>query len=276
MSKKSTKRVARESSREELIQSEYFRLLKSYIIGDDGDSTRMVPYPPEHRHLHVGERVQVGNLQDCSVVFVSHDFRFIVIEYSLTNRDESTTRHFGGWAWHDVFSIKHIQPTNLFGPRSGIFDRLVTTSISQLELDVWSNGIDPNPTYQRGYVWSLEDKLRYIDSVFQGRDLGKFVFLKYEWPRTDIEVLDGKQRLDALMGFMSDQYQYKSYYWSQLSKRDRQQFEDRQVQVAKLDGSMMTEADKLRAFLSVNAAGVPQTEEHIAHIKQKLIDLENS
>jgi hypothetical protein len=152
-------------------------------------------------------------------------------------------------------------------------DRFTSTHLSGLLSKALYFGTDVNPDCQRGYVWSLEDEVRLIDSVFNARDIGKFVFIKYNWPRTDDDILDGKQRLNTLVRFITNQFQYKGLYWNQLSRGDRGLFEDRIVQYVELDGERLSEADKLEIFLNVNCAGVPQTEEHLTAIREKLATL---
>ncbi len=47
------------------------------------------------------------------------------------------------------------------------------------------------------------------------------------------------------------------------------------VQVAEIDGSIVSKVDILRTFLELNSSGVPQTEEHIARAR-KLLEAEIS
>jgi uncharacterized protein with ParB-like and HNH nuclease domain len=38
-----------------------------------------------------------------------------------------------------------------------------------------------NPEYQRGFVWKEEHKLKLIDSIFNGIEIGKMVFVRLPW-----------------------------------------------------------------------------------------------
>jgi hypothetical protein len=258
-------------TREEQIQRTYQSKVK------DGWANHNIPEVPENRFLVIDEEVQIGNLDDCTVAWISDDRKFVVIDFTRTNNNYGNpilTREIGCWAWYDVYAKKDITATKIIPDKWFVFDTFSTSSIDSLMNKVLYFGTNSNPDYQRGYVWNEQDEINLIDSVFNGSDIGKFVFLKYEWPKTDVDVLDGKQRLNTLVRFITSQFSYKGLYWHQLSKSDRYKFEDRKVQVAELDANRFTEADKLRLFLQVNVAGVPQDESHLTEIRQKLATLE--
>ena len=69
-----------------------------------------------------------------------------------------------------------------------------------------------NPEYQRDYVWSEEDKVDLIDSIMHHRDIGKFVFVENPFDHSkerggdSYEVLDGKQRINAIIGFINGEF----------------------------------------------------------------------
>ncbi|MCK9371225.1 DUF262 domain-containing protein, partial [Candidatus Dojkabacteria bacterium] len=209
--------------------------------------------------------------------FVSEDLKFVVVDYVKIDNNYGKPIHtpsIGCWVWYDVFLLADVKQTSFAPENNTIFDRYSTSSIEGLLTKALYFGTNSNPTYQRGYVWTEEDEVRLIDSVFNGSDIGKFIFLTYPWPIEDDDVLDGKQRLNTLVRFTTSQFQYNGLYWHQLSKVDRYKFEGRLVQYVEIDAKNFTEADKLRLFLQVNAAGVPQDESHLSAIRQQLAKLE--
>lgn len=67
--------------------------------------------------------------------------------------------------------------------------------------------IDPNPVYQRGPVWRLDQQQRLIDSILRGYDIPKLYFFR----RGSVEpyehdVTDGQQRLLAIWRFFANEY----------------------------------------------------------------------
>lgn len=60
-------------------------------------------------------------------------------------------------------------------------------------------------SYQRGDVWTDEQRVNLIKSVMQALPIG-VIFLNFRsWAEAPV-VVDGKQRLKALLGFMNDEF----------------------------------------------------------------------
>ncbi len=79
-----------------------------------------------------------------------------------------------------------------------------------VQLYEWRDQIDLDPPYQRISVWEKEQKQSFIDSVINGFDIPKIYFHEIP-PQSDkankykYSVIDGKQRMLALWGFMSNE-----------------------------------------------------------------------
>ncbi len=85
--------------------------------------------------------------------------------------------------------------------------------IMQLELD---------PPYQRGYVWSKQQKIEYIEYMLKGGFSGKDIFwncptwMSFSAKINVIELVDGKQRIQAVLDFLNNKISafdtlYKDY-----------------------------------------------------------------
>lgn len=76
------------------------------------------------------------------------------------------------------------------------------------------NRIDMEPEYQRsGGIWSLEDKQYLIDSILNEYDIPKLYLADFTTIKSVINednlqfaVIDGKQRIEAIFGFLSNDY----------------------------------------------------------------------
>lgn len=137
----------------------------------------------------------------------------------------------------------------------------------------YSFGIDMTPSYQRDFVWTNKDKESLIKSIFNNIEIGKFALIElpYEDNRAAFEILDGKQRLNALIEFNEDRFSYNGVFFSQLSRRDKYHFRDYPISLGM--GKDMSLAQKLNYFLKLNVGGVPQSPEHLAKVEQMLKDL---
>ncbi len=76
--------------------------------------------------------------------------------------------------------------------------------------------LDTNPPYQRGYVWTQAQKERYVEYCLMGGSSGRDLYFNCpNWELTRpidkddwfnrLELVDGKQRLDAIYGFLHDE-----------------------------------------------------------------------
>lgn len=229
--------------------------------------------PPEPTVIYrVGDAVHYGARDDCRVEAVEDDGRKITITYH--DRGEAHGRPFDNQrrlplvvSWLELLPVG-IQEDTTFGRdewRLASYSQMLLSSLLHI---AYFRGVKDNPDYQRGYVWTQEDKVRLLASIFDGADIGKFLLMEYPHPENRLEVIDGKQRLRAIMDFREGRLAYRGKTWFQLSARDRYLFEDRMVQIATLRREVVKDSDVLWLFLSINRGGVPQTEEHIAHVRE--------
>ena len=226
--------------------------------------------PPNPTHLYkVGEEVILGGLKDARIeeIFdngMSYHISYHDVQHVYGNEVDCGRKPRIVW-WNQIAPKCLQENTNFARPR--IHAQYVTTGMDGMILTGYRRGYIDNPEYQRGYVWNLEDKQRLIDSIFNRTDIGKFVFVEYPYPEYRLEIVDGKQRIAAIREYIEGRFPYKGKTFYQLSNADVHAFEDTNVQYVMLDSTKVSKADILWLFLSVNAAGVPQTEEHIAKAK---------
>jgi len=70
-----------------------------------------------------------------------------------------------------------------------------------------------------------------------------------------------------MLHLLESKFPYKGKYWHELSRKDRGEFERHPVQYSHIDGERFSRKDLIQMFLDLNAAGVPQTEEHLAKVR---------
>jgi len=86
--------------------------------------------------------------------------------------------------------------------------------------------INLNPDYQRGYVWTQDQKERFIEFKLKGGIGGNILYWNYpnqvddigesDWHNT-YELVDGKQRLNAVLGFLNNEVKAFGKYLSEYS-----------------------------------------------------------
>lgn len=96
----------------------------------------------------------------------------------------------------------------------------------------------PLPVWQRGLVWTLEQKVAFIESVFIGYDLGSVMINGLDWieerdttrPMSEV-IIDGQQRISALIGFVSNEFPINGLYWKDLTRIEQRIFREREIGV---------------------------------------------
>lgn len=64
-----------------------------------------------------------------------------------------------------------------------------------------------NRDYQRKLVWSLEEKVKLIDTILNGYTVPMFMFgMSFDSGKEQLEIIDGLQRLDAIFSFIFNEY----------------------------------------------------------------------
>jgi len=265
MAKKKTTKLTEEEKKEQNLQYELTELKERLYL---------IPLPT---HIfNVGDRVMIGCLEDVYIEEVLDQGRIYKIGYTSTDNNHGRpikTEH----------CKRHVNWLNIRKYQENTSENLIKNTDLRLEYsqrhmgDLFTKayffGIDFNPDYQRDYVWELEDKIALIDSIFNNVDIGKFVFIKnHIMSNYMYEILDGKQRLRAILDFYEDRFQYKGNLFSDLSVREQCHFKDYSISMAEI--SDITKEQILRYFLQLNRTGKVMSKEQLAKVEKMLEESE--
>lgn len=140
--------------------------------------------------------------------------------------------------------------------------------------------------YQRELVerWTLEKKRKLLDAIFNGLDCGKIILRKrdFGWvvknnhiPGTAFyDIVDGKQRLNALLEFFQDKWtDSNGMYFSDYTDIAKNKLIEGHpfFQWFEIDDEGdATDEDVINIFLGTNDEGVPQTPQHISYVREIL------
>ena len=222
----------------------------------------------------MGNKVSIGNLEDCVIADVLENGKIYEIDY--TNFDNNygnpiRTKHSKGfWTWLNVRPLhrKHNQENDIIKNEDLRFS-YSQRDIMGLLYNVYSFGTNVNPIFQRGYVWEMSDNVALIDSIFHHIDIGKFVFIHNDYGDEYLyEILDGKQRLNALTMFYENRFSYKGLFYNDLSRHEQYIFDTYSVSYAEIHNT--TEEQKIRYFLNMNTSGKVMDKEHLDRIAKLL------
>jgi hypothetical protein len=119
------------------------------------------------------------------------------------------------------------------------------------------------PSWQRPSVWTRDQEVSFMESVWKGVPLGTWTFNRttYCCPLDDL-LIDGQQRLTALENYLKDAFPVLGYKWSEVTVVDTRFFDSLTF------GSYITETkdeDYLRGYYNMmNFGGTAHTEDQRA------------
>lgn len=150
-------------------------------------------------------------------------------------------------------------------------------NLSPIVKDKNGNEVD----YQRGLVWTEQQKKDLITSVYNRMDIGKFVFRKrsYNYVENRVkqgkientafsDLIDGKQRATALLDFYYDVFRdnYGNLFSDLSTDAQRQFLGHMELTYAEMPEDS-TDEDVIQQFLLVNHTGVPMDKKHIEYVR---------
>ena len=136
-----------------------------------------------------------------------------------------------------------------------------------------------DPEYQRGYIWTKNQKEKYVEYRLRGGFSGKDIFWncanwmsRREHRDTDVlELVDGKQRVDAVLGFLNNKIKAFGKY--------RNEFKD-QLHYTQHDfvfhiNNLETRKEVVEWYLGLNTGGSVHTPKDLKPALTLLKKLEN-
>ncbi len=112
------------------------------------------------------------------------------------------------------------------------------------------------PKVQRDLVWTLSQKQLLIDSIIKDYDIPKLYFREVNEDGKKYEIINGQQRLNAILSFMRDEFslpadadpyqgvQLAGVIWSQMSSDLQIEFSSRTLDIVILQGYTDEETDE--------------------------------
>jgi len=132
--------------------------------------------------------------------------------------------------------------------------------------------VDMNPDFQRDYVWNQKQKEQYVEWILRNGNSGRDIYFNHPgWFRSfegKMVIVDGKQRIEAVLGFLRNEVKAYGYYKNEYTDKYRIIHCSFSVHVADLE----TREEVLKWYLDMNTGGTIHTDEEVEKVKQLLID----
>lgn len=262
------KRIKEQEETQKRLEENHKRELQDLI-----KKLYLIPEPTYK--YEIGDKVTIGNLENVYVCGIHENGKIYEINYSSTNTNYgnpiTTHNHKMYVKWIDI--RKHVEDKLSLIKNNDLRLNYSQMTMHSIFSKAYYFGINFEPEYQRDYVWDLQDKNNLIDSIFNNVDIGKFAFIHYDsskWLETGFgyEILDGKQRIRAILDYYEDRFKYCGKYFSDLNARDQDHFEGYPISVAEMRN--ITQEQILRYFIKLNTCGKVMSQEQIDKVKKML------
>lgn len=149
----------------------------------------------------------------------------------------------------------------------------ITSDITMFLEYYGRDNFDFNPVYQRDLVWTTEQKEAFIKAILVGNAEVRPTFITVPHSQRtssqQFEVLDGKQRLNAIISFVRNEFSVDGYYFSDLNSADLSRFYHTPfiyttVKYYSDKGwDVMTIQQKVELFLQINEYGQKVSDKHL-------------
>lgn len=129
------------------------------------------------------------------------------------------------------------------------------------------SGLDLNPDFQRGHVWTEEQQIAYVEYRLRGGEMsGRHIFFNHPgWMgkfKGEYVIVDGLQRLTAARRFMENEIPAFGSLFNEYEDGIRRIGVDFIICV----NTLKTRAEVLRWYLEMNAGGTPHSAEEIQRV----------
>lgn len=153
--------------------------------------------------------------------------------------------------------------------------RYIPDAIKKWQEDEWYN-LQLNPNFQRGYVWTEEQQIKYIEYLLRGGKAANVIYFNQpSWQGAagtdynDFVCVDGLQRLTAVLRFMNNEIKVFGNYYKEFE--DKLPFD---VELIFNINNLKTEKEVLQWYIDMNTGGTPHTDKEIERVRQMLYKLD--
>lgn len=131
------------------------------------------------------------------------------------------------------------------------------------------SGLDLSPDYQRDHVWSEDQKIAYLEYVMKGGLSGKEIYFNCPGWSSDYsgvtELVDGKQRVDAILRFVNNEIEvFGKYLFGDFDRLGTN------CHVILKMNTLKTRKEILNWYLEFNSGGTIHTEEELDKVRKML------
>lgn len=119
------------------------------------------------------------------------------------------------------------------------------------------------PHFQRRPVWTTDQQIRLIESIWSGLPIGAYVWNQSDYlAKTDGWLLDGQQRITALLSYVAGNFPVFGYRYTDLDRVEQRRFENQPL--GSIQTNIKTEAECRVVYDRLAYGGTPHVAKELA------------
>lgn len=141
--------------------------------------------------------------------------------------------------------------------------------LKKVEDEVAELGLDLDPDFQRGHVWTEAQQVAFVEYALRGGTVNPLYFnaARYPTPGEAYVIVDGKQRLHAVCRFLRGEIRAFGLFIHEYADGLRG---SRCPRFKWYVNTLETREQVLRWYLELNSGGTPHSQEELARVRQLL------
>lgn len=157
--------------------------------------------------------------------------------------------------------------------RSGSWecDYSLPSFVKFIEENEHEYGLEMNPDFQRGHVWTDEQQISYLEFLLKGGTTARVIYLNNNTWQNNSEAeeyfvcVDGLQRYTAIKRFVKNEIKAFGLYFNEFEGSPRM------AHGVKINiNNLQTRKEVLTWYIEFNSGGTVHTEEEINRVKRLL------
>ncbi len=153
-------------------------------------------------------------------------------------------------------------------------DYPIHSLIYYLEDEIAHDGLQLNPEFQRGHVWTTKQQISYVEFLLRGGRTGRDLYFNCpSWHHSvpagaynDFVCVDGLQRITAIQAFIHNEIPVFDSYFKEYTDSPRIIRDTLRIHI----NDLKTYKEVLLWYIELNSGGTPHTEKEIDRVKSLL------
>ena len=156
----------------------------------------------------------------------------------------------------------------------------LTSLVKYIEEEVSEMGLQLNPEFQRGHVWTEEQQIAWLEYHLRGGKSGNTIYLNNPFwnsvrkakqgEYSDYVCVDGLQRITAAQRFVHNEIKVFGSYFDEYE--DKLRLVNDNTLILNVN-DLKSEKEVLLWYIDMNVGGTPHTSEEIERIKKMIENL---